>query len=103
MDVNIIRATANNVLEVFDKVDHESLCELLLEEFPKQQIELSERRIQKVLDEFDQRFTFKRRVELAMKDLDHDLSVTDILRQISHRFNKQEMSGVYQAVKDLVG
>ena len=103
LDVKIIRATANNVLEVFDKVDHKSLCALLLEEFPKQQIELSERRIQKVLDEFDQRFTFKRRVELAMKDLEHDLSVTDILRRISHRFEKQEMSGVYQAVKDLVG
>ena len=103
LDMNIIRATANNVLEIFDEVNHKQLCMLLLEEFPKQQIELSEKRIQKVLEEFDQKFTFKKRVELAMKDLEYDLSITDILRQLSSKFKKQEMSAVYQAVKDIVG
>ena len=101
LDINIIRATATNVLEVFDSVDYSSLCELLLEEYPKQQIELSTKRIQKVLDEFDIKTQFKERVRLAMIGLPQDLSVTDTLRQLSKIFQKQEMSAVYQAVVDL--
>ena len=103
IDLNIIRATATNVLEVYEKVDRDSLVELLLEEFPKQQIELSERRIQKVLEEFDEKAQFQERVKILMKGLPDDLSVTDILRRLSGMFQKSEMSAVYQAVKFLKG
>ena len=103
IDLNIIRATATNVLEVYESVDRDNLIELLLEEFPKQQIELSERRIQKVLEEFDEKAQFQERVKILMKGLPDDLSITDTLRRLSGMFQKQEMSAVYQAVKFLKG
>ena len=101
LDINIIRATATNVLEVYDSVDYTSLCELLLEEYPKQQIEISSKRIQKVIDEFDIKTQFKERVRLAITGLPRDLSITDTLRQLSKIFEKQEMSAVYKALVDL--
>ena len=103
IDLNIIRATATNVLEVYEKVDRDSLVELLLEEFPKQQIELSERRIQKILEEFDQKHQFQERVKILMKGLPDGLNTPDTLRRLSGVFEKQEMSAVYQAVKFLKG
>ena len=103
IDLNIIRATATNVLEVYEKVDRDSLVELLLEEFPKQQIELSERRIQKVLEEFDEKAQFQERVKILMKGLPGDLSIPDTLRRLSGMFQKSEMSAVYQAVLAIKG
>lgn len=97
----VIKATAYNVLEVYEKVDYESLCELLLEEFPKQQIELSERRIRRIVEELDQKEQFKQRVKLAMVGLDANLKTVDILRQLSKKFDKKEMTSVYQAVVEL--
>ena len=103
IDINIIRATAINVLEVYETVDRDSLIELLLEEFPKQQIELSERRIQKILEEFDEKTQFRERVKPYLVGLPDDLSIPDILRKLSNHFEKGEMSAVYQAVKQIKG
>ena len=102
LDINIIKATAINVLEVYDTVDYDSLCELLLEEFPQQQIDLSEKRIQRVLEELDQKEQFKRRVKFAMNDLEPDLEIIDILRKLSKKFTKQEMKSVYKCVVELM-
>ena len=99
LDLNVIKATACNVLELWDTVTYKNLVELLLEEFPKEQIELSEKRIQKVLIEFDEKEVFNQRVSILLKDLPENLDIkTEIMPYLSKFFEKKEMGSVYQSV-----
>ena len=99
LNIDVIKATALNVLEIWDEVTFDNLEELLLEEFPQEQINLSIPRIKKVLSEFDEKTTLIRKVAVYLEDFPQDADIkTEIMPALSKYFPKGEMGGVYQAV-----
>ena len=101
-----IKATADNVLEVDDKITVDNLTNLLLEEFPLEQIELSKRRLIKIIGEFEERFVFAQGVKDNLDSLGFSVDedeLTDILIAFSKNqiYYKNEMRKVHYFLSHL--
>ena len=103
IDVNTIKATAHNVLETEDKITYEATVRLLEEEFTKDQIELSDMRIRKAVEEVQGWYEFQGKVLELYKDV--GISILEdkgaVMREMSKHFSKYQMKKVYTAIMQL--
>lgn len=97
---NIIRATAQNVLETEEEITYEDVVKLLQEEFTEQQINTSAPRIRKVVKELREWYSLQERVIKLYKNIgvSIDEDKTAVMRELSEHFPKQSMKKVYTAI-----
>lgn len=96
IDVNIIKATAHNVLETEDEVTVEATVLLLQEEFNEEQIALSEGRIDKVVADLREWYELRKKVFQVYDRLGIDFQVDKgkVMREMSKHFDKNMMKKV---------
>lgn len=96
IDVNTIKATAHNVLETEDTITYEATVELLKEEFSDEQVEVSDARIRKVVEDLIEWYAFQAKVMEIYQSIGvkfHEDKGT-VMRAMSKHFPKNAMKRV---------
>lgn len=102
IDINVIKATAHNVLETEDTITYEATVALLKEEFSEEEITLSEARIQKAVKELQEWYEFNRKVLEVYQRIGisfHEDKGT-VMREMSKHFPRNAMKKVGYILKN---
>jgi len=100
IDINVIKATAINVLETEDEITYQNTVDLLEEEFSEEQIRNSETRINKVVEELTAWYEFQEQVLEIYLPI--GISIKEdkgaVMREMSKHFPRGQASQVYHAI-----
>lgn len=101
--LSVILPTTWNALESCNELTVEYIKKLLQEEFKQHQIDASHTRIEKVVAQVISRTAWRTRVQEAYDALDvtFEDGKGSVMRALSQQFERNEMKGVFTALKEL--
>lgn len=97
-----ILPTAWNALESCDELTTGYVCQLLREEFPEKQIDISIPRIERAVEEVKEQLGFQTKVKEELSKVGLEFNPDNkiaIMRELSKSFGKKEMKKVYSVLK----
>ena len=102
---SIIQATAINGLENADRLTVDMVIDLLLEEFPEEQVNLSRERIRKSVAVINDDLKFETAVAEELGTVDMDMDPPEIMRTLAKtgKFHKKDMRRLFSKVVKLRG